>query len=102
MIELKMSKVVLTSVVVFVASLSVVADVATSKRVVGLRHRMNSTEKDALKSFVNEIVAETSQHLKMPAILEPSTSPAKFLKEQYTNPARQVSLRLTSLTENVE
>ena len=88
-----MSKVVVTSVVaVVVSTLLFVANVVTSTRVAGLRHRMNATEKTDLKSFIDDVVAETSKYLKMPPILEPNTPPAKFLKEQNTNPQHQVSL----------
>ena len=56
----------------------------------GLRHVMSESEKEKLKDFIEKTVNRTSANLTMPFILEPSTSPSQFLKDETSDSSHQV------------
>jgi hypothetical protein len=69
---------------------NVSANGETSMR--GLRHIMSQTDKEKLKDFIDATVNNTSANLTMPFILEPSTSPSRFLKDEMSGSSHQVEI----------
>ena len=70
---------------------TVSSDGETSMR--GLRHIMSQTDKEKLKDFIDATVNKTSANLTMPFILEPSTSPSRFLKDETSGSSHQVEIQ---------
>ena len=60
--------------------------------IVGLRHVLDKEDHEKLKEFVDKVVNSTFEDLAMPPILQPSTSPAKFLQEESSGSTHQVCL----------
>lgn len=67
-----------------------VSTVESAEKTVGLRHILSKDDHKKLKEFVDETVNSTSDILSIPAILQPSTTPSKFLKEESTGSTHQV------------
>jgi hypothetical protein len=59
---------------------------------VGLRHFLDKEEHVKIKEFVEKVVNSTYEDLAMPPILQPSTSPAKFLQEESSGSKHQVCI----------
>ncbi len=67
-----------------------VSTVETEEKTVGLRHILSKDDHRKLKEFVDEMVNSSSDILSMPYILQPSTTPSKFLQEESTKSVHQV------------
>jgi hypothetical protein len=67
-----------------------VSTVESAEKTVGLRHILSKDDHKKLKEFVDETVNSTSDILSIPSILQPSTTPSKFLKEESTDSTHQV------------
>ena len=67
---------------IYVLFISVILPNVFTDTTVGLRHVLDQEEHEKLKKFVDKIVNSTVEDLAMPPILQPSTSPTKFLQEE--------------------